>query len=278
MEDKNIVPANDPVVESASASTDHEHNRAGAGPVIGVACALVVLCLLGFGIGGCVSSVLMAAVPPYSYWDDWGNGYDWDDSYGWDDDYGRDGSDNGFGLGDHASNAELTLEDGLTSYVNRYDGSLDDLVSATDYAGVPAPVRDWAKGLCTLDADTNDAVISLLRPALASAEDGDEGTAAEAVKKAQAKAQETAAKASELSSALPEGADGRVARLLSKAALAVSERWDCASEALGDLARAADGAKGTSLGDFEDTCEDGLGAMADEGYDSLMEALELSAA
>lgn len=280
MEERNIVPADEPVVESASATTDHEHNRAGAAPVVGVACALVVLCLLGFGIGGCVSSALMAAVPPYSYWDNWDDGYGWDDNYGWDDGYDWDGhgSDHGFGLNDHALGASLTLERGLASYIDQCDGSLNELVSATDYAGTPAAVRDWAKGLCTLDADANDAVVSLLRPALASAEDGDDDAAAEAVRKAQEKAVETATKASELSSALPEGASGRGARLLSKAALAVSERWDCAAEALDDLAKAADGAKGTSLGSFEDTCEDGIDAMVGEGYDNLMEALELSAA
>ena len=124
MEEKHVanVPDGDPVVESASATTDHEHNHAGVGPVVGVVCALAVLCLLALGVGGCTSSLLVAGAP--YYWDlDDGYGYDdydgWD-GYGWDDDYdGWDGTspyddwDGGLGWDDRASVDKLTLESGL---------------------------------------------------------------------------------------------------------------------------------------------------------------------
>ena len=189
MEEKHVanVPDGDPVVESASATTDHEHNHAGVGPVVGVVCALAVLCLLALGVGGCTSSLLVAGAP--YYWDlDDGYGYDDYDGYGWDDDYdGWDGTspyddwDGGLGWDDRASVDKLTLESGLEAYVESYDVTIDDYVAASDYSGVPQGVRDWVKGLCALDATANGTVVSKLRPALASAEDGDDEAAAKAV-------------------------------------------------------------------------------------------------
>lgn len=288
MEEKHVanVPDGDPVVESASATTDHEHNHAGVGPVVGVVCALAVLCLLALGVGGCTSSLLVASVP---YWSQDG-GYGYDDGYGWDDGYGfgwdddgwdgtspYDGWDDGLDWGDPASAGELTLERGLEAYVGSYDVTIDDYVAASDYSGVPQGVRDWAKGLCTLDATTNGAVVSKLRPALASAEDGDDEAAVDAVEEARRTAADAAAEAAGLADALPEGVEGREARLLAKAARAVAERWDDTADALAALSEAAAGTGTATLDDFEDACQEGVDAVADDGYESLMEALDLSA-
>lgn len=289
MEEKHVAnaPDGDPVVESASATTDHEHNRTGAGPVVGVVCALAVLCLIALGVGGCTSSLLMASVPYWSLdegygygYDDgygWDDGYDWGDGYGWDGSGPQDGWDDGLDWGDLASAGGLTLENGLETYVSSYDVTIDDHVAASDYSGVPQGVRDWAKGLCTLDATTNGAVVSKLRPALASAEEGDDESAAEAVEEARQTAADAAAQASGLADALPEGVEGRVARLLAKAARAVAERWDDTADALAALNEAASGAGTATLDDFEDACQEGVDTVADDGYESLMEALELSA-
>lgn len=288
MEEKHVanVPDGDPVVESASATTDHEHNHAGVGPVVGVVCALAVLCLLALGVGGCTSSLLVAGVP--YYWDlDDGYGYDdydgWD-GYGWDDDYDGwdgtspyDGWDGGLGWDDRASVDKLTLEGGLEAYVESYDVTIDDYVAASDYSGVPQGVRDWVKGLCTLDATANGTVVSKLRPALASAEDGDDEAAAKAVEEARQTAADAAVQAAGLADALPEGVEGREARLLAKAARAVAERWDDTADALAALGEAAAGNGSATLDDFEDTCREGLNTVADNGYESLMEALSLSA-
>lgn len=268
MEEKHVanVPDGDPVVESASATTDHEHNHAGVGPVVGVVCALAVLCLLALGVGGCTSSLLVAGVPYY-----------WDLDDGWDGTSPYDDWDGGLGWDDRASVDKLTLESGLEAYVESYDVTIDDYVAASDYSGVPQGVRDWVKGLCALDATANGTVVSKLRPALASAEDGDDEAAAKAVEEARQTAADAAAQAAGLADALPEGVEGREARLLAKAARAVAERWDDTADALAALGEAAAGNGSTTLDDFEDTCREGLNTVADDGYESLMEALSLSA-
>lgn len=267
-------------VESASATTDHEHNWAGAFPVVLTVVVLAVLCLFGALVGGCTSSLVRSAVL-YDSWDRYDD-YDYFDYY---DDEGLDGLglDDGFDLdtgtddwweGLSGSSAPRDLEEGLALYVDDFDITVNSMVGASSYSGVPAEVRDYVQKLCSIDAKANEDVMSGLRPALATVEGG--GAPAGA-KEAIASARDRARKAAEEVAALAAPtADKKVSRLLADAASEVEDRWNDAADALDALGLAADEDDGESLAEFDDCLDGARSSLFDAGLD-LMDALDAAA-
>ena len=93
----NEIVGQPPVVESESATTDHEHNHTGATPVVVSLVIVGVLALLAFLTFSITATAVATyyksemGTDPFGYYDDYGFGYDtypyfsgdWTDSQTW---------------------------------------------------------------------------------------------------------------------------------------------------------------------------------------------------
>lgn len=258
----------EPVVESASATTDHANNHATTttwGVLIGGAIAVVVLCL---AMSSCVSSLVTAASYMYDYgYDDYGyNGY----GQGWDDfdldDLGgyldEDGSWPNTGWG---TQNPIQLQEGLELYLGYCDESLDLYVGASDYAGAQASVRDYVKKVCSLDNSANEQVTSLVRTALATLDAN--GDPSQDLGGAVAAAKDAAHQIKALE--VPSDVSSSVKAELSQGVAACQGRWETAAQALQAL---LDGDE-VSQGDWRDLLAESAANPNNDAADDFLEAL-----
>lgn len=274
-----------PPVETNSGTTDHGANHSGPFAYILTAVVLVLLVLLALGVGRCTSSVVSAAMAmemgspsygdPWDDYDDYGFGYGmpygydgWDGLDGWEDWLNEDTDEPG--LPDAAK--DLTSADGIGNYLDYYDGSLSQVVSASDYSGASQPVADYVRGLVKSDENTANTVATELKAAEKALNDGDQSWTAhldKAIEAAEAGADELAA----MEPPTGDDADGRtIGRLLTRARDAAQDRWMAVADQLAMLKEP----DGRTLGDFEEPIYDAVEEALDQA-DGLTRALELSA-
>ena len=187
-------PTNEPVIESASATTRPEDNRSGAAPYVIVAVALVAACVVATTLGSALLSVAQLAVASRGSSDnlswDYGNGWPFEDDNGdWgdlgDSPWNGEGSGNGgFGNGSRGNGSDESGEGGNSSSGQgisqrealRYDYlflsvTLKDYVSANDYQGSQAAVSDFARTLAKADEEGVDQARTHIRAAAAATDD-----------------------------------------------------------------------------------------------------------
>lgn len=267
------VAIQEPVVESASATTDHANNHATTatwGVLIGGAIAVVVLCL---AMSSCVSSLIAAASYMYDYgYDDYGyNGY----GQGWDDfeldDLGGylDDDDSWPNAGWGAQNP-IELQEGLELYLGYCDESLDLYVGASDYAGAQTSVRDYVKKVCSMDNAANEQVTSLVRTALATLDAN--GDPSQDLGSAVAAAKDAARQIEALE--VPGDVSSSVKAELSQGVTACQGRWETAAHALQALLEGDD----ISEGDWRDLLAESAENPNNDAADDFLEALADSSA
>lgn len=162
-----VAPATTPVVESASATTSADNKNSGYTAFIITGITLVVICLLSWSIGGCVSSVISTAANQYadSEYDSYGYGYGYGSDNGFD-------SSNGYGSSKTTGSEALNVDDVLqmTSLDISGDG-ISDLIYSAEYAGSQAAVSDYVKKISDSDKQSTDDLIKHWRAAAAATDE-----------------------------------------------------------------------------------------------------------
>jgi hypothetical protein len=165
----------DPIIESASATTDHVNNKSGVAAYVIAGVVVAVLCLLTLSMTSCMSSILDA----YEYDDAYGygsgssNGYGNSYGYGNNNGYGSYGSDSDSSSNSYGSSSSDTLTQGsVLSYdLMLYDYSITDEVAATSYSGAQASVADFSRAIVKIDKEANAKLVTHLRVAASATDD-----------------------------------------------------------------------------------------------------------
>lgn len=225
-----------PYVESASGTTNPDNGNSGpAAYVIAAVAAAVLLLSLGT-LASCAKEVLATAVETYG--DEVLNEFT-DDGFGFEDDYDdltdeelekqfKEYLENRESGGSEVdtSEPELSLSEALAQNLALYGDTIDDGVSASDYAGVDDDTRSFVRSLANLDSEAASTVVRHLRAAARA--EGEE-TLAE-VELALDTADQTAESLAALD--VPEGMSDAQAELLAGAREAAAKRWVAISNLL----------------------------------------------
>lgn len=231
--------SNKPKFETASATTDPENSNSGPFAYVVTAVCLGGALVLGLIGAGCTSLVLSTAMQdqpsmsgdpssstsmPYPYGNDQSSPFGNDDT-GLEDleelfnYYGLPyGSTNGQGSTSGTSSSTDVLDYQLAPYGD----NLDDCVGANSYAGTPAEVREFVRGVVQSDKDYTKEVVNLMYDAARN-----EDARTDSLTKAAEKCAEASKAFSELEvPKVEKDKDGTVGDLLGSAKSKVVERWN----------------------------------------------------
>ncbi|MDD3486148.1 MAG: hypothetical protein PHI26_05915, partial [Atopobiaceae bacterium] len=172
--------AQEEVIETASATTDSEHNRSGYAAYVIVVAVIAACLLLASGISSCVSAVFGAMLGSEygsSSSNDYGDGY----GYGYGSESEPDtgsledllGGDSSTGQGADVTKESLTQENALYYDLYLYTYDISSEVAATDYSGATSNVSTYVRSLVSVDDEADTAVASHLNAAAKAGDDTD---------------------------------------------------------------------------------------------------------
>lgn len=179
----------EPLIESASATTSSSRNKSGYAAFVIAGIALAVMCLLASTVAGCTSSLIVAAIGNNDYYGSSING----NGYGYGNGYGNSSGGSGSSGSSSSSSSTYTTSDvldDLGSLDIADDGISQSMSYSTIPSDVPSDVSTFVSSIVSVDDTYTEQLVAHLKAA-ATASDSSSASkelssAQEIAKKAQA--------------------------------------------------------------------------------------------